>query len=407
VTVVGVNDGPTATNDSFTVAHTGAVMLGNLLANDFDIDQGDTISVVPIEAASTRGAHFSIDAQGHAEYDPGDIFADLAPGETTTDSFSYTVVDSYGATSTATVNLTVNADGIVLDPRLRVVADSMFEGETTGNLFDLLAERAEGFGRIVSIGTPTQGAVTYDLAAHWLRFSADTPDLDYLAHGDTVAHPTFIYTVQDESGVLRMGEVRMYVQGIDDPADAADDAIALEAGTEIRLYDLLVANDDPDSRVIDIVSVDTTGMLGRIIPDSRNTIFSYAADTPELLALAPGETRVDHFTYTIRDRMTDNGPVTTATVTVTVTGVAHEASPMTSVLMAYGLEEAPLPTDALQAYAAPAIHVPDALMAYGAPEAQHAFVEMPYGFQEGPLHDPAGFFASNQNPFWMNDMHLA
>src|SRR5262249_32571450 len=156
-------------------------------------------------------------------------------------------------TSTATVNLTVNAAGIVLDPRLAVQADPIFEGETTGNIFDLLAARAAGFGRIVSIGTPTQGAVTYDLPTHFVRFSADTRDLDYLAHGDTVAHPTFIYTVQDASGVLRMGEARMYVQGIDDPAAAADDAIALQAGREIRLYDLLVANDDPDSRLIDII----------------------------------------------------------------------------------------------------------------------------------------------------------
>jgi uncharacterized protein len=68
--------------------------------------------------------------------------------------------------------------------------------------------------------------------------------------------------------------------------------------------------------------VDTTGTLGRVLFDPMaGAAVRYAADTPELLALAPGETIEDHFTYTIRDLADgDNGPTSTATVTVTVTG---------------------------------------------------------------------------------------
>ena len=81
VVVVGVNDGPTATDDRFTVAHTGAVALGNLLANDFDIDQGDTISAVPVEGTSTRGAAFQHRRRrACATTTRPDIFATLPPG---------------------------------------------------------------------------------------------------------------------------------------------------------------------------------------------------------------------------------------------------------------------------------------------------------------------------------------
>ena len=100
VTVLGANDAPTARNEGFTIGNTGATVLGNVLAND-DVDQGDTISLGQIAATSARGAAISIDAQGRAVYDPGDIFAGLGTGATTMDSFSYTVVDSHGAASTA------------------------------------------------------------------------------------------------------------------------------------------------------------------------------------------------------------------------------------------------------------------------------------------------------------------
>ena len=97
------------------------------------------------------------------------------------------------------------------------MAEPILEGGTTGNIFDLLADRAAAFGAtIVAIGTPTQGAVTYDLAAYYLNFSAATPDLDYLWHGDTLAFPTFTYTIRDASGTTRMGEAKMYVQGVDE-----------------------------------------------------------------------------------------------------------------------------------------------------------------------------------------------
>ena len=144
VTVLGANDAPTARNEGFTIGNTGATVLGNVLAND-DVDQGDTISLGQIAATSARGAAISIDAQGRAVYDPGDIFAGLGTGATTMDSFSYTVVDSHGAASTATVNQSPLAPLQPLTERIPLFSSPARQiGAPLAEIRCQLAERASG-----------------------------------------------------------------------------------------------------------------------------------------------------------------------------------------------------------------------------------------------------------------------
>ncbi len=329
VTVVGVNDGPTAVNDAVTARHTGVTQIGSVLANDFDVDHGDTISVVAAQGTTASGASYTIDAQGHVSYDAGDIFGGLGQGQTAADSFTYTIVDSHGATSTATVNLTIGGPTITLDPRLAVhIEEHMQEGDVTDNIFHLLSEQAGVFGpgaSIVAIGDPTKGDVTYDLAAHSLSFSSDTRDLDYLLSGDTIASPTFTYTVRDAAGGLHYGEVKLHVFGVDDAAVAHDDSLTATEGQILNLFELVLGNDDPDSRMIDFIAFDTTGTAGTISYSAPGGgVVAYVASGANMPDLAPGEVFVDHFTYTIRDRgMAGNeNHVSSATVTVTITGAA-------------------------------------------------------------------------------------
>jgi VCBS repeat-containing protein len=80
-----------------------------LLANDSDVDNNDTIAVASVAAASTFGAAVSL-VGCHVYYDPTQsaAFQALAAGQTLQDTFTYTIQDSYGATSEATVTVTVN-----------------------------------------------------------------------------------------------------------------------------------------------------------------------------------------------------------------------------------------------------------------------------------------------------------
>jgi VCBS repeat-containing protein len=107
VNVAGVNDPPIAVDDTTSISQNGGTILASaLLANDTDADPGDHLSLVGVSGLTTLGAQLSID-QGNLTYAPGAMFQSLAAGQTATDTFSYTVSDTSGATATANVTLTV------------------------------------------------------------------------------------------------------------------------------------------------------------------------------------------------------------------------------------------------------------------------------------------------------------
>lgn len=103
---------------------------------------------------------------------------------------------------------------------------------------------------------------------------------------------------------------------------ARADAIAVnEDATTANLWSQLLANDsDPDAgQTLSIQSVDTTATLGSLIFDAGTQTLKYVADNDTFDALAPGATATDSFTYIVTD---GNGLTSSATVSVTVTGVA-------------------------------------------------------------------------------------
>jgi VCBS repeat-containing protein len=105
-TITGANDAPTAHGDTGAVSDNQSVTL-DVLANDTDIDIGDGKTIVSVSATSL-GGHVSI-VDGKLVYAAdADGFDLLLPGQHATDSFTYTMQDASGASSTATVQVTVN-----------------------------------------------------------------------------------------------------------------------------------------------------------------------------------------------------------------------------------------------------------------------------------------------------------
>ncbi len=103
----GVNDAPTANNDVLTISEdTGTIANASLVGNDFDPDSGDRLTVVAVSATSALGIALSV-TNGVVSYAQGATFQSLQAGQTVADSFSYTVSDTGGLTSSATVSLTI------------------------------------------------------------------------------------------------------------------------------------------------------------------------------------------------------------------------------------------------------------------------------------------------------------
>ncbi|MDQ1682976.1 MAG: hypothetical protein QOH99_1517, partial [Frankiaceae bacterium] len=136
ITVAGVNDPPTAVDDTGTTDEDTPLNVSapGVLANDTDVDPGDTKTVVALNGTGTftqtlpSGASVTINANGSYTYNPLSAFQGLSTGQSVNDSFTYTMQDAAGAQSTATVTITIN--GISDAPT--AVADSFDAIGNTG-----------------------------------------------------------------------------------------------------------------------------------------------------------------------------------------------------------------------------------------------------------------------------------
>lgn len=122
ITVNGVNDAPVALADSAVTNEDSAVTI-NVLANDTDIDNGDTKSIQSV----TNGQNGTVTINGNnVVYSPNANFFG-------NDTFTYVVRDAAGATSTGSVTVTVNPvnDGPTVTASLPALNNGSFENSMT------------------------------------------------------------------------------------------------------------------------------------------------------------------------------------------------------------------------------------------------------------------------------------
>jgi VCBS repeat-containing protein len=101
---------PLAQDDGFiTDEHNPVIVTApGLLFNDFDPDIYDLLHVTAVNTTGTLGAVVAWGPRGAFTYDPNGQFDYLLAGNSTTDSFAYTVSDACGDNATATVTITIN-----------------------------------------------------------------------------------------------------------------------------------------------------------------------------------------------------------------------------------------------------------------------------------------------------------
>ena len=321
------NRPPVAVADNVAVNEdaTTANLVPLLLANDTDPDTGDTLSVSAVNTTGTIGTVAFDAATQTLSYSADAASQDaLATGETATDTFSYTVADSHGETSTAAVTVTVT--GVNDAPVAGADSVAVSENATTANLVPLLLGNdtdvdAGDTRSITAVNTAgTIGSVAFNAATQSLTYSANGAAQDALAAGQT-ATDSFSYTVADAAGVTSTATVTVTVTGVNDAPVAVADSIAVnENATTANLVPLLLANDTDvdagDTR--SITAVNTAGTIGSVLFNAATQSLTYSANAAAQDALAAGQTATDSFSYTIAD---SQGTTSNATVTVTVTGV--------------------------------------------------------------------------------------
>ena len=288
VTYTVANPAPVAADDAVSTAEDTAVTV-DVRANDTDAD-GDALTVTAV----TQGANGSVAidaATGDTVYTPDADFNG-------TDSFTYTVSDGQGGTSTAIVSVTVTAVNdapVASDDTASTAEDTAIAISVRGNDAD-----ADGDALMVTAVTQgSNGTVAIDPVTGQPVY---TPDADF--HGTD----TFTYTVSDGAGGTDTATVTIVVDPVNDVPVAADDAVSTAEDTPVSID--VRGNDadaDGDPLVVTAVTQGANGTVA-IDPVTGQPVYTPDADFHG----------TDAFTYTISD---GQGGTDTAVVVVSVASV--------------------------------------------------------------------------------------
>jgi len=320
ITIAGVNDAPTATDDTgagFTTDEDTAFTTGDVRANDTDPDATDTLSVSALDTTGTQGS-VTDNGNGTFDYDPNGQFENLAVGESTTDTFTYTLSDGNGGTDTATVTITItgandaptaNDDSATTDENTSVTTGNVIINDSDPDTTDTLS--VTGLDTTGTLGTVVQNGdktFTYN----------PNGQFESLAVGESTTD-TFTYTLSDGNGGTDTATVTITITGVNDVPTANGDSGAgftTDEDTAFNTADVTDNDTDPDtSDSLSVSALDTTGTQGAVTGNGDGT-FNYDPNG-QFEDLAVGESANDTFAYTLSD---GNGGTDTATVTIAVTG---------------------------------------------------------------------------------------
>ena len=266
VTITGTNDAPVANADAAAVQEDVTLAAsGNVLANDTDVDAGDTKTVTLVNGAAGNVAapvaasygSVTIAANGTYTYSLNNaaaIVQALAAGQTVTDTFTYQVTDSTGATATATLTVTItgtndapvaNADAAAVQEDVTLAASGnvlandtdVDAGDTktvtlvNGAAGNVAAPVAASYG---SVTIAANGTYTYSL-------NNAAAIVQALAAGQTVTD-TFTYQVTDSTGATATATLTVTITGTNDvpvntvpgPQSAAEDTPLAMAGVSVN-----------------------------------------------------------------------------------------------------------------------------------------------------------------------------
>ena len=157
-----------------------------------------------VDDVSTRGA-IELSGNGRVFYDPNGAFDDVLIGQTTTDTFRYTISDSSGAKSTAEVTITV--DGTAVPPpgnNPPTAVDDAFDIAADGDRTSLDVLRndsdPDASDRLTVVSVDDLGAQgSIELSGNGRVFYDPDGAFDELLIGQT-GTDTFRYTIADSAG---------------------------------------------------------------------------------------------------------------------------------------------------------------------------------------------------------------
>ena len=299
------NNSPIAVDDSgqgFSTDEDNSFIIGDVLSNDSDPDVGDVISIESIDTSSLIGELLDLGG-GDFRYDPAGKFDALAVGESTTDSFLYTITDGRGGSDTATVTIEITG-----------VNDAPDAVDDLGTGFETEFETAFTTASVLSNDTDPDTSDTLTISevdssslSGTLVDNGDGTFL-YTPEAGFQGEESFSYTITDGNGGSDSASVTIKVNAPNEAPVAVDDNHSTNSGSSVTTN---VIENDTDSDGVIVASTVT------IVTQPSNGMLVNHGDGTVTYTPIGGFVGTDSYTYTVRDD--DNAISNVATVTIEVT----------------------------------------------------------------------------------------
>ena len=229
VVIQGSNNPPLPEDDIHSVdSGVDSSVTENILMNDNDPD-GDTLVIVAVNDSPDKvgaeftlpsGANVTLQPDGSYQYEPAGQFESLSHGETSSDTFEYTVSDGKGETEVATVTIVIHgsndlpgaADDTEITSKDAIVVDNVLPNDSDPENDPLTVISVEGLSASVGDEITLASGATVTLAADGSYTFDPNGQYESLLEGDR-ATETFVYSISDGNGGTATATVTILIEG--------------------------------------------------------------------------------------------------------------------------------------------------------------------------------------------------
>lgn len=341
-TIIVNNVAPNAQDDAgpgFATQEDSAFVTANLLSNDTDPNDDDTLAVMGLDLSGTRGSVID-NGDGTITYSPNGQFEYLNDGDSAFDSFNYILADETGAFVFGTVTVTINGvndEQLLTTNRPLVVAEgtsgALIPGIlNTTDVDDLASDinyritRGPTYGHLELASDPNV------VLADFSQSQINNGEVLFIHDGSESQADSFDFIVDDGIGTASVGTFSIEISPVNDAPVARDDALFTAQGNSlIFAWANLTANDtDVDSS--DLTPVIVAGPAHGTLVTNPNGSITYLPSA--------NFNGTDSFQYMVSDGAAISNSATVI-IQVAAVGIAPTESAPSTVTTSTNLPIAP------------------------------------------------------------------
>lgn len=333
ITVVPDQSQPVvAEEDTVSLTEGGAPVTVNVLENDsFDGDATDL--TLTVASTTNGGIAVTNNNDGTLTFTIGDGFTQLLPGDTVSDTVTYTIEDELGQQSSAAIGITVEGSTndapintapatLITTVNTAIAITGVSINDVDSSSLDVELDVEEGSLSVTAGDATLSGnnSSSLSLSGTQEAINAALQTLTYTPDSDFSGEDTLEIQTAD-GNATETSSVDITVAPPDITLAAADDSVDIEEAGDPVIIDLL-ANDtfggERDSLTVTIASTTASGIS--IINNNDGTVSVDPGDSYQ--SLLPGESAQQTLSYQLSDQ--DN-ETTSAEVIINIAGSVNNA----------------------------------------------------------------------------------